>query len=170
MALRIYEVELSYKRDCSEASNDGTFSSTSFMALVLLCILYFALESTQTVDAQVVITPFPHCAPPLPQIFASEPPRRSSPDLLNASQSLDTFLKATINANGSGIDSLAVSVVTAGGSIFEGFYGVLKANETDESKRGGTPDRNSIYRIASVSKMITTMETFILRDKGEISW
>ncbi|KAH9947539.1 beta-lactamase/transpeptidase-like protein [Amylocystis lapponica] len=58
-----------------------------------------------------------------------------------------------------------MAVVTSAGSLHEGFWGVRRANETDEKIRGMV-DRHSIYRLASISKLFTSLETFILRDRG----
>lgn len=67
------------------------------------------------------------------------------------------------------IDGLAIGVVTSNGAIYETGIGALKANETDPQKRGGI-DRNSIFRIASGSKLFVALETFLLREKGALQW
>lgn len=63
------------------------------------------------------------------------------------------------------VDSVVAAVVTPDGSIYEGTYGLLRANETDPARQG-TVDRNSVYRIASVTKVFTAWESWILRDRG----
>ncbi|KAJ7246323.1 beta-lactamase/transpeptidase-like protein [Mycena haematopus] len=69
----------------------------------------------------------------------------------------------------SDIDSLSIAVVTPNGPIFEHGYGVLRANETDPEKRGSVT-RDSIYRIASITKMFAVLETLILRERGALNW
>ncbi|KAF8587756.1 beta-lactamase/transpeptidase-like protein [Ramaria rubella] len=63
------------------------------------------------------------------------------------------------------LDSVAVALVSSNDTILEVFHGPLRANETD----GPQIDRNSIYRIASISKLFTALETFILREKGALN-
>ncbi|KAG8904117.1 hypothetical protein FRC01_008863, partial [Tulasnella sp. 417] len=48
-------------------------------------------------------------------------------------------------------------------------YGVLRANETDPRKRG-KPDEDSLYRIASISKMFNVYEMMILKERGLLNW
>ncbi|TFK53076.1 beta-lactamase/transpeptidase-like protein [Heliocybe sulcata] len=67
------------------------------------------------------------------------------------------------------IDSLSVAIVTSSGSLFEWNHGVVKANETSPGQQGKT-DRNTIYRLISLSKLITTVQTWILSDRGLLSW
>ncbi|RXW19165.1 hypothetical protein EST38_g6691 [Candolleomyces aberdarensis] len=62
------------------------------------------------------------------------------------------------------IDSLAIAVVTPAGVVFEEGYGILKANDT--SGKQYLVDENSIYRIASVTKVFTVFETLLLRERG----
>lgn len=65
------------------------------------------------------------------------------------------------------MDSLAIAVVTPGGAIFEKGYGVLKANDT--AGKQYPVNKDSIYRIASVSKMFAIFEALLLREKGFLS-
>lgn len=107
------------------------------------------------------------CSAPLPTLFASHPPRPDAPRLQEAAASLHEFL--SIRTAASDIDSLSIAVVTPAGPIFEHGYGVLRANETSPEKRGSVT-RDSIYRIASITKMFTVLETLILRERGALSW
>ncbi|KAJ7897057.1 beta-lactamase/transpeptidase-like protein [Mycena olivaceomarginata] len=97
------------------------------------------------------------CSAPLPTLFASHPPRPDAPRLQEAAASLHEFL--SIRTAASDIDSLSIAVVTPAGPIFEHGYG----------KRGSVT-RDSIYRIASITKMFTVLETLILRERGALSW
>lgn len=109
------------------------------------------------------------CHAPAPNLFAYHPPRLSNERIVKASKDLDKYLSD--RASKSDIDSISVSVVTAAGPIFEGGYGTLKANETDTNPDDVRPvDRDSIYRIASISKMFTVLETLILRERGVLNW
>lgn len=67
------------------------------------------------------------------------------------------------------IDSISVALVTPAGTLWQGGYGVLRANETGDAEKG-TVDGDSIYRIASISKAFTVLETLILRERGALSW
>lgn len=109
------------------------------------------------------------CHAPAPNLFAYHPPRLSNERIVKASKDLDKYLSD--RASKSDIDSISISVVTAAGPIFEGGYGTLKANETDTNSDDERPvDRDSIYRIASISKMFTVLETLILRERGALNW
>ncbi|KZV99272.1 beta-lactamase/transpeptidase-like protein, partial [Exidia glandulosa HHB12029] len=67
------------------------------------------------------------------------------------------------------VDSVVAAIVTPDGSIYEGTYGLLRANETDPALQGKV-DRDSVYRIASVTKVFTAWEAYILRDRGVLGW
>jgi CubicO group peptidase (beta-lactamase class C family) len=107
------------------------------------------------------------CRPPLPNLFADEPVRVDQPDMQAALQGVDSLLRKAFVGNQ--IDGLAVGIVTAKGAIYETGLGVLKANETDPQKRG-VIDRNSIFRIASGSKLFVALEAWILEEKGALRW
>lgn len=112
----------------------------------------------------------PGCKPHSPNLFAFHPPRPSDERIVKASVELDKYLSSRVEKDD--VDSISVGIVTPAGILFEGGYGVLKANGTDtEDHNITTPvDRNSIYRIASISKMFTVLETLILREKGALNW
>ncbi|KAJ6520024.1 beta-lactamase/transpeptidase-like protein [Mycena sanguinolenta] len=107
------------------------------------------------------------CRAPLPTLLASNPPRPDAPGLQDAAASLHEFL--SVRTAAPDIDSLSIAVVTPDGPIFERGYGVLRANETAAEKRGSVT-RDSIYRIASITKMFVVLETLILRERGVLSW
>ncbi|KAJ6504417.1 beta-lactamase/transpeptidase-like protein, partial [Mycena vulgaris] len=107
------------------------------------------------------------CSAPLPTLLASHPPRPDAPGLKEAAASLHEFL--SIRTADSDIDSLSIAVVTPDGPIFEGGYGILRANES-EAEQAGSITRDSIYRIASITKMFTVLETLILRERGILNW
>ncbi|KAH9486520.1 Beta-lactamase-like protein str6 [Psilocybe cubensis] len=108
------------------------------------------------------------CQPPSPNLFAYHPPRPSTDLIEKAAKDLDEYL--TKRASEPEIDSISLSIVTPAGPIFIGGYGTLRANETDLEGPVQVVDENSIYRIASISKMFTVLETLILREKGLLNW
>jgi CubicO group peptidase (beta-lactamase class C family) len=110
------------------------------------------------------------CQAPTPILFAYSPPRPSNDLIAKASKDVDKYLLN--RASKPDVDSIAVSIVTAAGPLFEAGYGILKANETDETDMEETHpvNRDSIYRIASISKMFTVLETLILRERGALNW
>jgi CubicO group peptidase (beta-lactamase class C family) len=107
------------------------------------------------------------CRPPLPNLFVQNPILADQPEMKAALQSVDTFVRKSFAA--SQIDGLAVGIATSNGAVYETGIGALKANETDPQKRGRI-DRNSIFRIASGSKLFVALETLILREKGALQW
>jgi CubicO group peptidase (beta-lactamase class C family) len=105
------------------------------------------------------------CAFPLPNLLSSGLPSEYGHNTISiASRSLDKYLRAKVRQRD--IDSLSIAVVTPNGPIFQKGYGVLRANETGAR----TPDADSIYRIASISKMFTVLQTLVLRDRGVLDW
>ncbi|KAF9567042.1 beta-lactamase/transpeptidase-like protein [Agrocybe pediades] len=121
----------------------------------------------------------PACRPPSINLFAAHPPRPNLDPIVKASNDLDKFLSQSVSKNG--VDSLAVAVVTPAGPIFLKGYGVLRANETSsepgDSEDPENPDPpapevdgDTIYRLASISKMFTVLETLVLRERGVLNW
>ncbi|KAF8807818.1 beta-lactamase/transpeptidase-like protein [Phlegmacium glaucopus] len=114
------------------------------------------------------------CHPPPLNLLAYHPPSANDKDTLKAAQRLDQVLAKRVSKSNSGIqvDGLSVAVITSHGPIFERGYGVLRANETGHTgKEQQRPvDRNSIFRIASITKMFTVLETLILRERGALDW
>ncbi|KAH7922968.1 beta-lactamase/transpeptidase-like protein [Leucogyrophana mollusca] len=141
--------------------------SLVFNAFLLAVVLYLArsrqADSSRNSHREANKHP---CRPPLPTLLVRNPPSVHHPALKQALLNLDTAL--TTRFKEGGIDSLSVAIVASNGSLYESFWGPLRANETDQDKRG-TVDRHSIYRLASLSKVSTTMETLILRDRGVLS-
>ncbi|KAJ7446452.1 beta-lactamase/transpeptidase-like protein [Mycena galericulata] len=136
----------------------------SFTALRLLNLrIEFKIAP---VPSKTLVEKLP-CRAPLPTLFASHPPGPDSPGFKAAAASLDEFLSTRTNE--SDIDSLSIAVVTPNGPIFEGGYGVLRANESEVHKHGSIT-RDSIYRIASITKMFVVLETLILRERGALNW
>lgn len=123
--------------------------------------LPLALQALTTRDAPENL----NCRPFLPRIFAENPPSADHSSIMAASQQLDQFLSNRFSVGD--IDSLSVAVVSADGLIFEGNYGVVRGNES-ESSPPTTSD--SMYRLASVSKLFNVLEGHILAEKSVISW
>ncbi|KAJ3573043.1 hypothetical protein NP233_g2675 [Leucocoprinus birnbaumii] len=102
------------------------------------------------------------CSFPLPNHLLKEHPLQPGEGALpDSSRKLHAYLSA--RTADSDIDSLSIAIVTPTGTLFEQGYGILKANETVSDK---PVSRDSIYRIASITKMFTTLETLILRERG----
>lgn len=109
---------------------------------------------------------FHECRAPLPSYLATKPPSGAESPLQKAFGRLDSVLQRYFDQGG--IDSLGVAVVGSEGSLYEGFWGKRRANESDGGQ-GTTVDRHSIYRLASISKLFTALETLILRDHGVLT-
>ncbi|KAJ7503110.1 beta-lactamase/transpeptidase-like protein [Mycena galericulata] len=106
-----------------------------------------------------------NCRPFLPNIFTENPPSSDYPSIRGASRQLGQFLSGRFSKGN--IDSLSVAVVSANGVLFEGNYGVVRGNES-ESSPPTTSD--SMYRIASVTKLFNVLEGHILAERGALSW
>lgn len=109
---------------------------------------------------------FHQCHAPLPSFLTINAPSGAETPLQEAFGQLDSVLQRYFDKGG--IDSLSVAVVVSEGSLYEGFWGKRRANESSVG-RETTVDRNSIYRLASISKLFTALETLILRDRGVLS-
>lgn len=103
------------------------------------------------------------CRAPLPSFLATNPPSGAEAPLQKAFSQLDSVLQRDFDQGG--MNSLSVAVVGSDGSLYEGFWGKRRANESDVGE-DVTVDRYSIYRVASISKLFTAIETLILRDRG----
>ncbi|MFT3920113.1 serine hydrolase [Cloacibacterium sp.] len=80
---------------------------------------------------------------------------------IEAKQKIDSYLKQAIETNQ--IPGLAVGVVKDGKIIFEAYYG-------KENLEGNNPvNQNSLFRIYSTSKLISTVGVFQLVEKGKLS-
>ncbi|KAF9535645.1 beta-lactamase/transpeptidase-like protein [Crepidotus variabilis] len=110
----------------------------------------------------------PVCPAPKANLFAFHPPRPSDEVVAKSLENLDNWLTKKVSQSDD-IDNIDIAIVTAAGPIFQKGYGVLKANDT-EAEDPAPPDANSIYRIASISKMFTVLETLILRERGSLNW
>lgn len=105
------------------------------------------------------------CPFPLPNhLLREQPLQPNEGPLADSSKKLHAFLSE--RTSHLDIDSLSIAIVTPSGTVYEQSYGILKANETI-SPRPVT--RDSIYRIASITKMFTTLETLILRERGALN-
>ena len=140
----------------------------TFICLTVAAIHYFAPAASTFPSVNLNFFPWdpPTCPAPKPNVFGYHPPRPSNDQIVKATKSLDDWLTKTITQNP--IDSLSIAVVTAAGPLFEKGYGVLRANESVEEQN--PVERNSVYRIASISKMFTVLETLILRERGILNW
>ncbi|PPQ66550.1 hypothetical protein CVT24_007115 [Panaeolus cyanescens] len=145
--------------------------------LTILCVQLWAFingcrsTAIQAADSEpgttaTSVTPI-RCPPPSPNIFADIHVNPKSDALRAALSQVDRM--ASDVASQAGIDSIMLAIVAPGGVLFEKGYGTLRANETAPAL-GKVPDRHSIYRLASTSKMFAVLETLLLREKGALSW
>lgn len=137
--------------------------------LALLATLFFSSVETrflQWFEKRQPTEEHHVCKFPLPNFFAENPPHKNDEEIQKASSTLHKWLSNRTSLPD--VDSLSIAVVTSAGTIFEHGYGVLRANETAGAQ--GSVDRDSIYRIASISKMFTVLETLLLRERGVLNW
>ncbi|EIN11010.1 beta-lactamase/transpeptidase-like protein [Punctularia strigosozonata HHB-11173 SS5] len=106
----------------------------------------------------------PRCSSSLPPELLSNPPSSDTPAFKHLARRLDQKLARRVAHPD--MDSLAVAVVTSSGTVFEGTYGVVRANESSNAH----VDRDTIYRLASVSKIFTALETWLLVESGKLEW
>lgn len=149
-------------------------------AVTLAALLQFAAHSLIPFSFPIRPSPSPsppspspspqpvlhECRAPLPSFLANKPPSGAEIPLRKAFDQLDSVLQRQFDQ--AGIDSLSVAVVGSEGSLYEGFWGRRRANESGVGQ-DTTVDRNSIYRLASISKLFTALETLILRDDGVLN-
>jgi CubicO group peptidase (beta-lactamase class C family) len=106
------------------------------------------------------------CKPHLPSTLTRlHPLVSSSHPFRNAISKLDQVLEERVKEDD--MDSLVMGVIGPEGLLWSKGYGVANANDTNSSQ---PPDEHSIYRVASISKLFAALETFILRDRGLLSW
>jgi hypothetical protein len=104
------------------------------------------------------------CPAPLPTLFAYQPPKSHDKEIRLAVKSFDKLVKQVYQRES--VDSLAIAIVTSDGPVYEAFRGPLRANESSWSAWDNLVDRHSLYHIASISKLIASLETLILRDRS----
>ncbi|KZW04275.1 beta-lactamase/transpeptidase-like protein [Exidia glandulosa HHB12029] len=130
--------------------------------MTFLSLLLVALLTLRTVADAPPTKPV--CSPPSPPLFAANPPAVSDSRIASASSQFRDFLQQALN-NDTSVDSYAVAVVSSTGTILEATFGKLKANETNP----GQVTRDSLYRVASLSKLFATVEVLQLRQKNALS-
>ncbi|EJU00504.1 beta-lactamase/transpeptidase-like protein [Dacryopinax primogenitus] len=130
------------------------------IALIALTTAWYSLNLT---PLPLFTTRASICHTPLPPIHAYGPLGDDHPALLRAGKQLERAIQSRWKKGT--IDSINLAVVTAHGSVWEISQGPLRPNETDPLERGAV-DRDSMYRIASVSKLFTMVETLVLQQKG----
>ncbi|KZV96432.1 beta-lactamase/transpeptidase-like protein [Exidia glandulosa HHB12029] len=105
------------------------------------------------------------CRPFLPDLFAANPPSASHQGIAEASSSFRAYLDAEFAKRD--MDGLSVAVVTSEGPVFEGNWGLQRANESATSPPIISASQ---YRVASVSKLLLTYEAWILAQRGVFAW
>jgi CubicO group peptidase (beta-lactamase class C family) len=146
------------------------------VVLYLAGILLSWIICTQTLDIRVQIrgwhpqsagtSQISHtCKPFLPSnLLQIHPPSSSDPSFSLPIRQFE--LQVSIRASMTATDSITVGIVSSNGLIWSKGFGRARANGTEITP----PNEHTIYRMASVSKLFATMETFILRDRGIINW
>ncbi|KAG8987013.1 hypothetical protein FRB94_002809 [Tulasnella sp. JGI-2019a] len=107
------------------------------------------------------------CHPPLPAAVTLPQPSLASIPFSSASRRLRSFLELTMLTED--IDGLTVGVVTPDGLFFDESFGQLRANETHRGSKKA-PDTDSLYRIASISKMFCALELMVLKQRKILDW
>lgn len=106
------------------------------------------------------------CKPDLPaELTLINPISPSGTRFQHAAVTLDRTFQHKVATED--IDSLIVGIVGPDGLFWSKGYGLEKANDTSSTQ---PPGIHTIYRIASISKLFATMETYILRDRGLLDW
>ena len=106
------------------------------------------------------------CRPPLPPLKPQALDPGNSNIIKQASCKFDKYMKKFASLDG--VDSVTVAIVTPDGPVFSKGYGVRRANETGVQRE--KVDEDTIYRLASVSKMFTVLELWILEEQGALKW
>lgn len=106
---------------------------------------------------------FHECRAPLPSLLATNAPSGAEALLQKAFGLLGSVLQRYFYQGR--IDSLSLAVVGSKGSLYEGFWGTRRANESDAGEDTKVY-KHSIYRVTSISKLFTALETLVLRDRG----
>ncbi|THH27146.1 hypothetical protein EUX98_g7049 [Antrodiella citrinella] len=106
------------------------------------------------------------CHPFLPKsLLVDYPPPVTHPLIVNAGLNLDHHLSRTF-AN-KPIDSLSVAVVSAHGPLYQANFGKVRGNDSGSSEETTS---ETIYRVASVTKLLPVYEALMLERKGALSW
>jgi hypothetical protein len=132
-------------------------SRTVLLMIVIAGIAFFAGRRSASPSHTPKWTGAPtsldlECLPFLPELHATLPPAADDPLLQRAGACLRTALDARFEATG--LDALSLAVFTSAGNIFEGHWGVLRANGSSERAASPPVDAHSEYRVASVSKLL----------------
>jgi CubicO group peptidase (beta-lactamase class C family) len=108
------------------------------------------------------------CLPFLPDLHSKAPPNADYPLVRRAADELRDYLDGKfVEAK---LDGMSAAVVTSAGVVFEKHWGVKRANGTEERDKSEKIDGQSMYRVASVSKMMIAYEGWVLAQKGIINW
>ena len=94
-------------------------------------------------------------------------PVTSDPDIQSAARRLDSRLQDLYK--GGSIDSLSIGIVGENGLLLTRGYGFVNAKKKDTAQCRKV-DENTIYRIASLTKVFTALKLWMLKERGAISW
>jgi hypothetical protein len=153
------------------ASLNSWFLKFAVVTGATLCLLssqYLDVSLTvQRKTTQTTSNPLDtHCKPYLPaSLTLLQDASRADPSFKERAQLLDHNLRARLSIGD--VDNLVVGIVGPTGLLWSKGYGIRRANESEATE---PPNEHSIYRIASVSKLYATLETFIQRDRGALNW
>ena len=155
-------------RNLPKTGRLGQLSTVVLAAQIIFAAIWFNPFHSSRFKSKSDFVPLRtyHCTPPpIPVEFLGG---ISADDrgFAAAGQALNKIL--SLRAQAADMDSMSLAVVTPTEILFQKSYGLLKANETSPEKRG-RPDENTLYRIASISKMFAAFEMMLLRESGVLS-
>ncbi|RUS27772.1 hypothetical protein BC938DRAFT_482746 [Jimgerdemannia flammicorona] len=104
------------------------------------------------------------CQPPLPSLLTYFPLTADDPEVRRALHRVDALLSRYVRRDD--MDALSVNVVQGGNVLFAQGYGVQRANETTGK---GKVNQDTVFRIASITKLFVTLQLLVLRDQGLVN-
>ena len=166
------------KTDPSFRQNSLTANSRFITCVTVTCVAFFLLSfqylgvrvrsSIQSrTPVQESLNLFDtRCNPYLPaQLTLIRGLSPSDPALNQRGHILDYIIRGRTSKDD--IDNLTLGIVGPSGLLWSRGYGIREANRSAATE---PPNEHSIYRIASVSRLYATLETFIQRDRGALNW
>ncbi|KAK6542430.1 hypothetical protein TWF694_006386 [Orbilia ellipsospora] len=106
------------------------------------------------------------CIPPPPQFLLKDSRIASHPGVIAALSDIKSLMEANAKTNPN--DAVSVSIVHASkGKIFDFHSGRIRTNESATASPARV-DGDSIYRIASISKMFVALETLVLGKQARL--
>ncbi|PCH33822.1 beta-lactamase/transpeptidase-like protein [Wolfiporia cocos MD-104 SS10] len=112
-----------------------------------------------------------NCYPFLPDLFKQTPPTSSHHLIQTATARVDGYLRNRFETGAGDIESLSIAIVTGSGPLYEGNFGRVRSNGSEQDRMSSPPTtRHAMYRLASVSKLFEVVEGHVLKQRGALSW